>query len=433
MTVAAEKRPLLTDEDPASTDHLRMRSRAELVEHLEAPGKADAYREFLRAYGVDPDAEGVRPPRGKALLMAEQPGNWLTARDYVRARILELLVAELKFDRRLSGARTLSHDRFTADGEKGVFLDFCLHPELGPVRLVGSSFIKKFRHRSYASLRLRGTALTRFATTLDYAVLMLKTARQSPKRFAKVMTTVFDSSPLPGARDILPATNDPAELRRISQDLATADLLRAKRSLVSIRRLLRQGVSWPSYWDAANGLVLSVRSRCLSPLLGRMLLAIEDPIQMSRALLEEGGAQDDGMVSVAGLVSADGVFRTVLFDPENESFFTQIRGGERRTIEWSELRESAAQGQGARPSGVLEYLMLAAFGYYMLVDSGDSFLRFHERVCDIHRARIGVGYPWLTCAADGPLTDDANNHFTHLYRPVFKDQLRDQLDAFMLG
>ena len=433
MTVALQDRPVARDEDPASTDHLRMRSKAELEAHLKAPGKAEAYRDFLRSYGVNPDAEGVRPPAGNALFMAEQPGSWLTARDYVRARLLELLVSDLGFDRRVSGARTLSHDRFTADGEKGVFLEFCLHPELGPVRLVGSSFIKKFKHRSYASLKLRGNAVTRFATTLDYAVLMLKTARQSPTRFAKVLMTVFNSSPLPGARDILPATNDPAELRRISRDLATADLLRAKRSLVSIRRLLRQGVSWPSYWDAANGLVLSLRSRCLSPLLGRMLLAVEDPLQMSRTLLEEGGAQDDGLVSVAGLVSADGVFRTVLFDPESESFFTQMRGGERRTIEWSELRESAAKGQGARPSGVLEYLMLAAFGYYMLVDSGDSFLRFHERVCDIHRSRIGVGYPWLTCAAEGPLTDEANNHFTHLYRPIFKDQLRDQLDAFLLG
>lgn len=438
MTVAVEKEPPentapRADEDPASTDHLRMRSRSELAAHLETPGKQDAYRDFLRSYGVDPDAEGVRPPSGTALLMAEQPGSWLTPRDYVRARLLELLVSDLGFDRRLSGARTLSHDRFTADGEKGVFLDFCLHPELGPVRLVGSSFIKKFKHRSYASLRLRGNAVTRFATTLDYAVLMLKTARQSPARFAKVMTTVFDSSPLPGARDILPATNDPAELRRISRDLARADLLRAKRSLVTIRRMMRQGVYWSSYWDAANGIVLSLRSRDLSPLLGRMLLAVEDPIRMSRSLLEDGGAQADGMVSVAGLVSPDGVFRTVLFDPENERFFSQMRGGKQCDIEWDELRQAAAKGQGARPSGVLEYLLMAAFGYYMLVDSGDSFLRFHERVCRIHRARTGVGYPWLTCAAEGPLTDENNNHFTHLYRPVFKDQLRDQLDSFMLG
>jgi hypothetical protein len=410
---------------------LHIRSWSELAAHLAAPGKRDAYRELLRDFGLDPEAESVRGLGERpAILFAEQPGCWFTARDLVRARLLERLIARGGFDPALSGVRTLAHDRFTADGDKGVFLDFSLHPRLGPARLVGSQYLKKYEHRTYASLRLASHSYQRVRAVFDYSLQMIEAASESPRRFVEVTTAIFDASPVKGARDILPLSNDPAELERIGAALGQFRLEPAFKALWPARALLHKDVAWDAYWIQVNGEFLAQPVEPLESLVGRFLLAVSDPVRLGRRLHAESGAAPDEPVSVAGLVSDDDVFRTVYFDPDGERYFLTRRDGSRRLIVWEELRECASDGRGGRPSGILEYLLLAAFGFYLLVDAGDGVQPFHETACAIHRRHVGIGFPWITFAVSGPFAGDGNS-FLDAFRPRFAELTVDVLSDFL--
>jgi hypothetical protein len=407
----------------------KMHRWSELAAHREASGKSQAYRRFLVDFGFDPDDSPVRGLVDRpSLLFAEQPGCWYTPRDLVRAHLLERLIQRGRFDPELSGIRTLSHDRFTAIGEKGVFLDFALHPRLGVARLVGSQFLKKYEHRTYSSLRLTSHSYLRIRAIWDFALRMLEAASESPTRFAEVATAIFDAGPLPGARDILPSSNDPAELVEIGAELERCRLEPAFQALWPARSLLSKGIAWDEYWNRLNSEFLSQPIEPLEPLLGRYLLAVTDPVKLGRRLHEESGLERDEPVSIAGIVSDDDVFRSVQFDPVEEEYFVLRRDGCRRQVSWDEIR--SACGFGGRPSGVLEYLLFAAFGSYLLVDPGDSVQPFHETIGRIHRRYTGLDFPWMTFEIAGPIADDANC-FLEIYRPGFAETTVGILSRFL--
>ncbi len=421
--------------DPAGgasrASELQIQNWSELAAHLEATGKREAYRKFLFGLGVDPDAPEVRGLGDRpALLFAEQPGCWFTARDVVRARLLERLIDRGGFDAELSGVRTLAHDRFTADGDKSVFLDFRLHPRLGPARLVGSQFIKKYDHRTYASLNISSSTLQRIKAIWDYSLQMIEAASISPQRFEQVVRGIFDASPVKGARDVLPEGHDSASLLAIGEDLAHCRLEPAFQALWPARSALHRDIAWPAYWDAVNSEFLGMGIESLSTLLGRFLLAVQDPVKLARRMHEEGDGAPDEPVSVAGIVSDDDVFRTVYFDPVHEHFFLTRRDGSLRVLAWDEIRAAATDGRGARPSGVLEYLLLAAFGFYLLVDCGDSVQPFHEAACAAHRRATGLGFPWVTFSVRGPLAEDGNS-FIDVFRPGFVELAVNVIGDFL--
>ncbi len=400
----------------------------ELRAHLDAPEKRAAYRRFLSDLGINAADSAVRGLIERpSLLYAEQPGCWFTPRDMVRARLLERLIQRARFDPELSGIRTLSHDRFTALGDKGIFLDFALHPRLGPARLIGSQYLKKYEHRTYASLKLASHSHQRIRTIWDYSLRMIEAASESPARFAEVTSTIFDAGPLQGARDILPLSNDPAELLEIGAELARCRLEPAFQALWPARALLVKGISWDVYWNRLNSEFLAQPIAPLEPLLGRYLLAVSDPVRLGRRLHEESELAPDEPVSIAGIVSDDDVFRTVYFDPKDEQFFLVRRDGNRRQVTWDELR--SACGFGARPSGILEYLLFAAFGSYLLVDPADRVHPFHETACRIHRRHTGLGYPWITFAVSDALAGDANC-FLEIFRPGFAETTLGILSHF---
>ncbi|MCM2269607.1 MAG: hypothetical protein NDJ75_05860 [Thermoanaerobaculia bacterium] len=409
---------------------LQIASWSELRAHLESAGKRDAYGKLLAEFGVDAGAAevaglGDRP----AILFAEQPGCWFTPRDLVRARLLERLIGRGGFDAERSGVRTLVHDRFTGDGEKSVFLDFHLHPGLGPARLLGAQFLKKFEHRTYASLHITAMSHQRMRAVWDYSLQMLEAASISRARFVEVVAGIFAAGPVAGARDILPASNDREDLLRLADDLAACRPEPAFKALWPARTHLRREIAWDAYWNAVNSDFLGLPIESLSPLMGRFLLAVDDPVKLGRHLHERIGAAPGEPVSVAGVVADDEIFRTVLFDPSRETFFAVGRDGSRRTIAWEALRASAADSRGARPSGVLEYLFLAAFGYYLLVDCGDSIQPFHEAVCDIHRDATGLKFPWTSFAVHGVLGEQGNR-FTDVFRPGFVELTVDVMGRF---
>jgi hypothetical protein len=408
---------------------LQIRSWSELEEHRATPGKSQAYRRFLLDFGVNPDDSAVRGLIERpSLLFAEQPGCWFTPRDLVRARLLERLISRGRFDPELSGVRTLAHDRFTVIGDKGVFVDFALHPRLGPAQLLGSQFIRKFEHRTYASLRLVSHSLQRMRTIWDYSLRMIEAASASPEKFVEVTRKIFDAGPQRGARDVLPASNDPADILEIGIDVARCRLEPAFQALWPARALLTKEIAWDTYWNRVNAEFLGLPIEPLEPLLGRYLLAVSDPVRLGRRLHEISELEPGEPVSVAGIVSDDDVFRTVHFDPADETFFLVRRDGQRRQLAWAEIR--SACGFGARPSGMLEYLMFAAFGSYLLVDAGDGLHPFHHTACEIHERYTGVKFPWITFPVDGPMAGEANC-FLEIYRPGFVESTVGILSDFL--
>jgi hypothetical protein len=407
------------EETDRSGHPLQIRSWSELQAHLEVPGKRAAYRKFLAEFGIDAEASEVRGLGERpSLLFAEQPGCWYSALDLVRARLLERLIQRGPFDAELSGVRTLAHDRFTAVGDKGTFLNFALHPSLGPAQLVGSQFHRKFEHRTYASLKLASHSYLRLRTIWDYSLRLIEAASISPREFVDIATQIFNSGPMHGVRDILPESNDPDGLLEIGEDVARCRLEPAFQALWPARARLTKGIAWDVYWNQVNSEFLETRIEPLEPLLGRYLLAVTDPVRLGRCLHEASGLDPEVAVSVAGIVSDDDVFRTVHFDPRDESFFVIRRDGQRRQVTWDEVR--SASDFGARPSGVLEYLLFAAFGSYLLVDAGDGIHEFHEIACATHVRYTGVGFPWVTFPVRGPLAT-TGDCFLEIFRPGFAE------------
>lgn len=408
---------------------VQIRCWSELRAHLGATEKRAAYRRFLAELGIDAMDSAVRGLVDRpSLLFAEQPGCWFTPRDLVRARLLERLIQRGRFDPELSGIRTLAHDRFTAIGDKGVFLDFALHPRLGVARLVGSQFLKKYEHRTYASLRLTSHSYLRIRAIWDFALRMMEAAAESPARFTEVATTIFDAGPLQGARDVLPDSNDPAQLYEIGAELARCRLEPAFQALWPARAQLSKGIAWDAYWNRLNAEFLAQPIEPLEPLLGRYLLAVTDPVKLGRRLHEECELERDEPVSIAGIVSDDDVFRNVQFDPVTEEYFLVRRDGNRRAVTWGEVRSVC--GFGGRPAGVLEYLLFASFGSYLLVDPADGMQPFHETVHRIHQRRIGLGFPWITFEVSGPIAGDANC-FLEIFRPGFAETTVGILSRFL--
>jgi len=411
-------------------NRLKITTWRELSSHLQRADKSERYRQLLRAYGIDPDAAEVAELRGRpALLFFEQPGCYLTPRDMVRARLLERLVQRRGFDAELSGVRVLEHDRFTNDGEKAVFLEFCLHNDLGPAKLFSAQFAKKHKHQTYASLKISGSSFQRMRAIWDYSLLLLEAAADSPARCVEVLEELKSRSPQPGACDLLPAGEARADLERIAADMTECRAEAAFKALWPARTHLRRDIPWDLYWSQVNAEFLELPIGSISALLERFVLAIDDPVRLARRLHESLGAGSDEPISVAGLATEREIFRTVLFDPTSEAFFIARGDGSRDPITWDEIRAAASSGRGARPAGVVLYLMLAAFGNYLLVDCGDSVQPFQEEICRLHEQEMGLKYPWVTFEVRGGL-ERPENPFINVFRPGFVELTVDALSRF---
>jgi hypothetical protein len=78
---------------------------------------------------------------------------------------------------------------------------------------------------------------------------------------------------------------------------------------------------------------------------------------------------------------------------------------------------------------MLEYLLLGAFGFYLLIDPDDRIQPFHETVCRIHRQATGLDFPWLTFADPGELGEESHA-FLGVFRPGFAEQTVNVLRSF---
>lgn len=371
----------------------------ELASHLRAPGRSVAYRALMQDLGVDtgivPD-DDARP----ALLFAEQPGCWFTARDLIRARILETLVTRGWFDWERSGVFALADDRFTGEGDKAVFLNFELCSALGTVRVLGSSFIRQNRRRTYSSLRLDGIALERMRTIFSASRRILHAATGDEEDFVDVVQEMRQKGLPDGLEPLLPSDGHAGRLTELCGALAEYDTSAAARLLSKAEDALRANdVQWEAFWNELNGRFLGVTVQRLGPLLNRLLLAVKDPVRMGQTLTTVLGSSAEEPVAVAGVTLGDDKYRMVCYHPDERAFLMKREGAWER-VEWEEIRGVAMAGGAASPSGTLEYLLLAATGHYLIVDPGDGFHAFHGRACALHELYTGRKFPWITFPAD---------------------------------
>jgi len=392
-------------------------SGAELDRHLRAPGRSEAYGALLEDLGVDPGIvpeDDTRP----GLLFAEQPGSWFTARDRIRVRILETLVTRGWFDWRRSGVYALADDRFTGEGDKAVFLAFELCSSLGPVKVLGSMYVRRNRRRTYASLCLDESAVERMRAIFEVSREILLASLRGEDAFVERIRELRSDGMPPGLEALLPPDGRDGRLADLCGQITVYQAAQAAALLEHALGRLEVGVRWEEFWNEINGRFLGTTVQRFGPLLNRLLLAIEDPVRMSRAMIDALGLEPGMPVKVAGAALDDDTYRMVLYDPDTNGFFVE-RGEQRAPVDWDEVRGVAMAGGAASPSGTLEYLLLAATGHYLIVDPGDGFQPFHARACAVHEHYTGRKYPWITFHADDPGTGTESNSFLEAYHPRF--------------
>ena len=400
---------------------------------MNIPWKPQAYERMLCDFGLDPERlipSGTRP----RLVYAEQPGCWFTPQDRMRCELLRDLVQRSRlFDRRASGFYYLSNDGFTSTGDKQVLLWFELHPAVQPVRFVGSRFIRRHRRKTYSSLQIAGPTHERIQNVFDLCEGLLTSAAISPIAFVRWCQEKNEEGVWPGVRCLLPRGSR-RELAALGDRLRSHyRLLDAHRHLVQTARLLRPGMSWTDYWNQVNRQFFNSEVRALDPILNRLVLAVRDPVQLSRTLIRTTGHPGDEPIPVIGVIAAKNTYRMVHFDPLQTCFFYETGNDQRVLIEWDEIVEMARVGLTGGPSGTLEYLLFAACGFYLIVDSTDSVQPFHRRACRIHREYTGLKFPWISLRPQWPAVNGAGRAqetFMDLYRKDFKLALEQTLAYF---
>lgn len=386
---------------------------------------------MMRDFGIDlGQLEDLwQQPR---LVFAEQPGSWFCARDQVRWSLLESLRYLRPFDPAASGVYTLANDAFTSTGDKRIFLWLDLHAELGPVRFIGSSFIRGHCRRTYASLVLEGSVLDRMTAIFSICERLLTAAISSPEGFAATVKEIFTEKVRPGIRDLLPARYDHKYLRDLGLRLAANYDLVSPRNLMSFcLQDLEAGVSWGDYWHGVNRRFLNTNLHALGPLLNRFVLAINDPRRAVERLISYADPQNREALPLLGIITECEQYRMVCYDAAEGRFFYSPRRGEKRSISWSEIRDLASAGRTGGPSGTLEYLFFAACGFYLIVDCADTIQPFHRRACNIHDHYTGLKFPWLSfrmLQPDG--REMAANSLLECYRHGFASIRRATLQGF---
>ena len=399
----------------------------ELRGHLGAPGQAAAYQRFMEALGVDPGIvpdDDTRP----GLLFAEQPGCWFTARDLIRARILDLLVTRGWFDWWRSGVYALADDRFTSEGDKAVFLAFELCSSLGPVRVVGSTYIRRNRRRTYASLELDEGAVDRLRSIFETSHEILLASMQGEEAFIARVRELRSEGMPPGLEALLPPDGSDDRLSELCGQITVFQAAQAAALLEDGLERLETGVQWEDFWNELNGRFLGTTVQRFGPLLNRLLLAIRDPIRMSETMIDALDLPPDEPIKVAGAAFSDDTYRMISYDPAIEGFYYE-RGDERVPVAWDTVRGVAMAGGAASPSGTLEYLLLAATGHYLLVDPGDGFQYFHARACALHEAYTDRKFPWITFPAE--TEEGESNAFLEAFNPQFVHRVDGILQTFL--
>lgn len=402
----------------------------QLRRHVSTPGKDRGYRRLLRHYGVDLEAfaDLVEPAR---LIYAEQPGCWFYAEDVLRARLLRRLMETGEFAPG-SGVLSLALDAFSDRGVKRWFCTFRLTENVSKVHLLGASYRRRHRHRTYDALPLDRSSLRRLVTLFSSAADMLEAARISPEIFAEEMVLRFQRGFEPGIRPLMPPAGDRRSLLEFAAHLRSFRLDEALTHLATTCCELRPGLSWTGLWNSVNSKFFGLPIDALGPLYNRFLLAVSDPVRMGHALRRDlrdlCGVNDGRDVSVAAVITPEQKYRMVFFDSDAESFYFHDGDEVRHELDWHELRGQARLCNSGGPSGVLAYLMMAASGIYLLSDPVDGTSPFESAARTIHLHRMDLRFPSL---APMPRYDSGRGGFLRIFSDEFELCCQRTLDQFV--
>ena len=408
---------------PALLGQSHITTLSELGKHLRNNSKHAAYTRLLADLAVDPSCLGDYLENQK-LLYAEQPGCWFSPRDLIRYRLLDALVGSTRFDEEVSGIWALGNDGMTHNGLKRYFIEFDLHEQTRPVRLVGSTFLRRNRHLAYSSLEMKKKDRERIRLIFDTCLHILQAVAESPGSFVARARAMRNESSHRIVSALLPGDFGRASLVGFAEQLASYDLEAACRHLRSLGHEQVGGPSWTAYWNQLNEAFFGTKIRSLDDPFNRMILAVRDPVQMSRQLMTWLQHPACEPITVASILTEVGKYRVVFFDPVHEGFFIRS-GSDRSPISWHEIRCLASQGRTGGPTGVLEYLLLAACGFYLLIDANDGSCAFQKKAYEIHQARTGLKYPWFAFDVGGPFRRD---HYLELYREDFEGRCRASIE-----
>lgn len=396
----------------------------QLERHCHNESKHVGYERMLVDFGVDVEAFSTLV-KGPRLVLAEQPGCWFYGYDLMRVRLLKAL-RETGIFHDSSGVLSLANDAFTCRGVKKYLVQLHFIPDLKPIPLIGTAHFRRHRNRVYSAFPISGSAYERIATILDISLSMLSSARISSATFAREVTAIFAAGVRPGARHMLPTRVDKKSLLEFGAHLRDYDLAAARQPLARARQELDDGISWMHYWDRVNSFFMDTRVGTLGPLFNRFLLAIENPVQMSRILIRLTGHPAGEPIAVAGVVVGNEKYRMIFFDPDSEKFF-YFPTKHRQTITWARIREMAERDRTGGPAATLEYLMLAASGIYLIADCDDGYSRFECQAREIHQHYTGTCFPYIALPWEEGF---AYMDYMQIYRPEFELNSRADLECF---
>lgn len=368
----------------------RLRGHAAVARHLDAPGRAPRLRALLDAFGVDADAvAALGSPEHPRLLFAEQAGCWLAVAEQARVAFIRQLAAALGHPDGWC-VRSLGADGLTGGGSKGVFLSLWLHPGFGQVRLMPPAVLERHHRRAYRALPIEPALRARLEQTFAGLDAIGEALVGEPRVFAAAMRAALLDGARPGLRALLPRDHGADALRALGEALSSCDGAAVRGLAQGARGHVERAATWTAAWDPISADFLRAPVAPLDPLFDAFVLCIADPGRAARAIAEATGAALDEGVPLVGVIAPDGVYRIVRWSPGG-AWWQQ--GATRHPIAWSTVRALAERGETGGPVGLLEYLLLAATGHYLIVDDDDPAQGFDLVADAVYRRYVGVGFP----------------------------------------
>lgn len=383
---------------------------------------------LLRNLGVDVGILAEVAPAGAAVIVAEQAGSLWQARDRMRVGLLDALVRFAGFDPIASGLYDLRCDRIARSGYGLSLQSLQLHPGLGPVRLLPRAVIQATRGLTYAALRCDERLIARLSEVVALGLRLLEAGRDPATCSRLLADLVFESLP-PGLRPLVWAGRSSAEQRAVAADLAGHDLDGLAALLRGMRARLAPGLPWAALWAGCNEALHGRPVHSLDAVFARMLTAVVDPEATAAALAQLTDAPRSAPAPLAAL-EADGRLIIVSCQPSTGRLSATDLGGQPAPLSWDQVQAAASQGL-ARPAGELEYLLMAAAGYYLLVDPTEEVAPFQAAAGLAHQRLTGHPFPWIRAAGDATSPDlDA---LSPAFHPDFEARRGAWLEAFVHG
>ncbi len=388
---------------------LHLTSWSEVCEHLDDSARWSRYRALLDDFGIDTAGVTLAAQRPPRFIFAEHPGNWAYPADVARVRLAQALARRCGTEAQIL---QFDNDVFRKNGLKAFFSKWCLHPLLPWVSLVRAKDTRSLKEKSagtvgvhrrprnqrnrawhrkvYGSIKLQGASRQGLHDKLDMALELMATVEAGESPLA-----LLNRRCSAAAREVIGGPWDRQAARRLAVSMASSDLRAAQGPLrVGLTALQQPAITWAGLWQQINSAFLQQEVGHIDPVFESFLLAIDDPWRMADRLAEIDGSD---RVTVAGFVEDD-EFRLVAFDRPRRVFlaFSSVGDSEGREIQWSTLREHAKAGRGSTPCAIIEYLMMAASGYFVVSDPYDGQTPFEQRVAELHQKAIGRRFPWVS-------------------------------------